>query len=186
MTLNHTVSPLEVSTFRANRAQDLHQEKKKQTPHCKYAQNQRDFNLPKQRGPSVKSKLSVVTIHHHHCVILHFPSDFIKDRDTSHWALLLLPSPGLNSAFPCAAKCGNAKVLQSTLLPCPATGSSNRSFSAAEPARASPALSSSRLHLCLCRHKSALLCWHQIREPHPFLKSLQRWIWCNCLRSKWI
>lgn len=76
MTLNHTISLLEVSAFRANGVQDLHQEKR--NFHCKYAQNERDFNLPKQRGLAVKRELSVVTIHHHchHSITFHLSSGF--------------------------------------------------------------------------------------------------------------
>lgn len=99
MNLNHTISLLEASTFRANRVQDLHQEKR--NLHCKYAQNQKNFNLPKQRGLSVKKELGIVTIHHHchHSITFHLPSGF----HTSHLALLLLPLPGLNCTFLCAA-----------------------------------------------------------------------------------
>lgn len=129
MNLNHTISLLEVSTFRANRVQDLHQEKRNLC--CKYAQNQKNFNLPKQRGLSVKRELGIVTIHHHchHSITFYLPIGF----HTSHLAMLLLPLPGLNCTFLCAAKCSNTKALQSVLLPCPGTGSSNRSFSAAVP-----------------------------------------------------
>jgi len=131
MTLNHTISLLEVRTFRANIVQDLHLEKK--NFHCKYAQNQRDFNLQKQRGLSVKRELSVFITIATTALLSTCPADFIEDRDTSHLALLLLPSPGLNCAFLRAAKCSNTKALQSIFLLCPGTGSSNRSFSAAEP-----------------------------------------------------
>lgn len=115
--------------LRANRVQDLHQEKRNLC--CKYARNQKNFNLPKQRGLSVKRELSIATIHHHchHSITFYLPIGF----HTSHLAMLLLPLPGLNCTFLCAAKCSNTKALQSVLLPCPGTGSSNRSFSAAVP-----------------------------------------------------